>query len=71
LFLDELTLFSPFVLDTLREPIQEGRIASARAGMSATYLARFTLVAAINPCPSGPSRRPSAVPDRPCVGVAQ
>lgn len=53
LFLDELTHFSPQVLDTLREPLQEGRITIARAGTSATYPARFTLVAAMNPCPCG------------------
>ena len=53
LFLDELTQFSPHVLDTLREPMQEGRITISRAGASATYPARFTLVAAMNPCPCG------------------
>ncbi|MGI8876993.1 MAG: ATP-binding protein, partial [Candidatus Limnocylindria bacterium] len=41
------------VLDTLREPMQEGRITIARAGTSATYPARFTLIAAMNPCPCG------------------
>ena len=53
LFLDELAQFSPQVLDTLREPMQEGRITIARAGTSATYPARFTLIAAMNPCPCG------------------
>ncbi len=49
LFLDELAQFSPQVLDTLREPLQEGRITISRAGTSATYPARFTLIAAMNP----------------------
>ena len=53
LFLDELAQFSPQVLDTLREPLQEGRITISRAGTSATYPARFTLIAAMNPCPCG------------------
>ena len=53
LFLDELAQFSPQVLDTLREPMQEGRITIARGGASATYPARFTLIAAMNPCPCG------------------
>lgn len=53
LFLDELAQFSPLVLDTLREPMQDGCITIARAGASATYPARFTLVAAMNPCPCG------------------
>ena len=53
LFLDELAQFSPQVLDTLREPMQEGRITISRAGTSATYPARFTFIAAMNPCPCG------------------
>ena len=53
LFLDELAQFSPQVLDTLREPMQEGRITIARGGTSATYPARFTLIGAMNPCPCG------------------
>lgn len=43
--LDELPQFSPQVLDTLREPMQEGRITIARGGASPTYPARFTLIA--------------------------
>lgn len=62
LFLDELTQFSPLVLDTLREPLQEGRVTVARGGTSATYPARFTLLAAMNPCqlmPRAQVRTPS------------
>jgi len=53
LFLDELAEFSPTVLDTLREPLEEGAVTISRAGTAATYPARFTLVAAMNPCPCG------------------
>jgi magnesium chelatase family protein len=53
LFLDEVTEFPPHVLETLREPLEEGSITISRAGSSATYPARFTLVAAQNPCPCG------------------
>ena len=53
LFLDELAEFSPVVLDTLREPLEEGAVTISRAGTAATYPARFTLVAATNPCPCG------------------
>ncbi|HEX4743459.1 MAG TPA: YifB family Mg chelatase-like AAA ATPase [Candidatus Limnocylindria bacterium] len=60
LFLDELTQFSPLVLDTLREPMQDGRVTISRAGASATYPARFTLVAAMNPCPCGRRGDPAA-----------
>ena len=53
LFLDELAEFSPSVLQTLREPLEEGAVTISRAGTAATYPARFTLVAAMNPCPCG------------------
>ncbi len=53
LFLDEVGEFPPSVLETLREPLEEGAITISRAGSAATYPARFTLVAAQNPCPCG------------------
>jgi len=53
LFLDELPEFSRQVLDTLREPLEEGSITLSRAAAAATYPARVTLVAAMNPCPCG------------------
>jgi len=53
LFLDEVAEFSPSVLDTLREPLEERSVTISRAGGAATYPARFVLVAAMNPCPCG------------------
>jgi magnesium chelatase family protein len=53
LFLDELSEFSRSTLDALRQPLEEGRIAIARARHAAVYPARFMLVAATNPCPCG------------------
>ena len=53
LFLDELAEFSPAVLDTLREPLEERSITISRAGGAATYPAGFVLIAAMNPCPCG------------------
>jgi len=53
LFLDELPEFGRRVLETLREPLESGRIAISRAARQAEFPARFQLVAAMNPCNCG------------------
>ena len=53
LFLDELAEFPVHLLDTLRQPIEEGRVHIARKGVSVSFPCRVQLVAATNPCPCG------------------
>jgi magnesium chelatase family protein len=53
LFLDELPEFKKHVLEVLRQPIEDGDVTIARANMTLTFPARFTLIAAMNPCPCG------------------
>ena len=53
LFLDELPEFERRVLDALREPIESGVIHISRTRAKIDYPARFQLIAAMNPSPTG------------------
>ena len=61
LFLDELLEFPRHVLDSLRQPLEDSTVVLSRATATVTYPARFTLVAAMNPCPCGRAGEPNAV----------
>ena len=53
LFLDELPEFPQHVLESLRQPIEDGRVTIARASGVGDFPARFQLVGAANPCRRG------------------
>ncbi|WP_260261628.1 YifB family Mg chelatase-like AAA ATPase [Vibrio intestinalis] len=53
LFLDEMPEFERKVLDALREPLESGEIIISRAQGKTRFPARFQLVGALNPSPSG------------------
>lgn len=53
LFLDELPEFRRDALEALRQPLEEGRVTVVRARARLQFPARFSLLAAMNPCPCG------------------
>ena len=53
LFLDEIPEFSRHVLESLRQPLEDRIVHVSRARATCVFPARFTLVAAANPCPCG------------------
>jgi magnesium chelatase family protein len=61
LFLDELLEFPRSALESLRQPLEDGRVVIARAASSVAFPARFSLIAAMNPCPCGNAGEPSRV----------
>lgn len=59
LFLDELAEWSRQALETLRQPMESGRVIVSRAARQSEFPASFQLIAAMNPCPCGWAGDPS------------
>jgi len=61
LFLDEFAEFPKTVLENLRQPLEDGKITISRVRGSLEFPARFTLLAAMNPCPCGNASDPERI----------
>ncbi|AAC06607.1 YifB family Mg chelatase-like AAA ATPase [Aquifex aeolicus] len=61
LFLDEMAEFPRRFIESLRQPMENGKVQVSRAGSNVVFPAEFTLLGAMNPCPCGNYKNPFKV----------
>ncbi len=59
LFLDELPEFHRNALESMRQPIEDGKVHISRSKFSIEYPSKFMLIASMNPCPCGYYNHPT------------
>lgn len=59
LFLDELPEFHRDALESMRQPLEEGKVHISRSKFSIEYPSKFMLIASMNPCPCGYFNHPT------------
>jgi magnesium chelatase family protein len=61
LFLDEMPEFSRYILESLRQPVEDGEVVISRSNQSVEFPCRFILIGARNPCLCGYQNHPKVI----------
>ena len=69
LFMDEIAEFPKMVLEVLRQPLEDNVVTVSRVRGTCTYPCKFTLIAAMNPCPCGYNNVENAKQECACSAI--